>query len=126
MLKNWTTSKLFFVFVFISRALKNGKLFHSYKNGRSTINAYLEDYALTISAFIRLYEATYDTKWLTHSEKLTEYAIAHFYDTKSGMFFFTSDLDWSGSFFSKFQRCIISLYGVTSSGDVISVVWVLK
>ena len=72
---------------------QEGKLFHSYKNGRSTINAYLEDYALTISAFIRLYESTFDLKWLTYSEKLTEYSIAHFYDTKSEMFFFTSDLD---------------------------------
>jgi uncharacterized protein YyaL (SSP411 family) len=72
---------------------KDGKLLHSYKDGRSTINAYLEDYSLTISAFIRLYESTFDTKWLTQSEKLTEYAIAHFYDKNSGMFFFTSDLD---------------------------------
>jgi hypothetical protein len=72
---------------------KDGKLLHSYKDGRSTINAYLEDYALTISSFIRLYEATFDKKWIIYSEKLTEYAILHFYDTKTGMFFFTSDLD---------------------------------
>ena len=72
---------------------KDGKLLHSYKDGRSTINAYLEDYALTITSFIRLYEATFDKKWLIYSEKLTEYAISHFYDSKTGMFFFTSDLD---------------------------------
>jgi len=72
---------------------KDGKLLHSYKDGRSTINAYLEDYALTITSFIRLYEATFDKKWLIYSEKLTEYAISHFYDPKTGMFFFTSDLD---------------------------------
>jgi len=80
-------------FIINTQMNQEGKLFHSYKNGRSTINAYLEDYALTISAFVRLYESTFDEKWLTHSEKLTEYAIEHFYDTKSGMFFFTSDLD---------------------------------
>jgi uncharacterized protein YyaL (SSP411 family) len=80
-------------FIVNTQMNQEGKLLHSYKNGKSTINAYLEDYALTISAFIRLYESTFDEKWLTHSEKLTEYAIAHFYDTKSGMFFFTSDLD---------------------------------
>jgi len=80
-------------FIINTQMNQEGKLFHSYKNGRSTINAYLEDYALTISAFVRLYESTFDEKWLTYSEKLTEYAIAHFYDTKSGMFFFTSDLD---------------------------------
>ena len=80
-------------FIINTQMNQEGKLFHSYKNGKSTINAYLEDYALTISAFVRLYESTFDEKWLTYSEKLTEYAIAHFYDTKSGMFFFTSDLD---------------------------------
>ena len=80
-------------FIVNTQMSEDGKLLHSYKDGRSTINAYLEDYSLTISAFIRLYEATFDTTWLTYSKKLTEYAIAHFYDTKSGMFFFTSDLD---------------------------------
>ena len=71
----------------------DGKLWHSYKNGKSTINGYLEDYSLTISAFIRLYEATFDEKWLHLSDKMMQYAITHFYDTESSMFFFTSDLD---------------------------------
>ena len=71
----------------------DGKLWHSYKNGRSTINAYLEDYSITIAAFIRLYEATFDEEWLNLADKMTQYAISHFYDNNSGMFFFTSDLD---------------------------------
>ena len=71
----------------------DGKLWHSYKNGKSTINAYLEDYSITISAFIRLYEATFDKKWLNLADKMMQYAISHFYDKNSGMFFFTSDLD---------------------------------
>ena len=49
-----------------------GSLYRNYKNGKVSINAYLEDYSLTISAFIRLYEATFDKKWLTYSEKLTK------------------------------------------------------
>ena len=71
----------------------DGKLWHSYKDERSTINAYLEDYSITISAFISLYEATFNEKWLNLSEQMMQYAITHFYDKKSGMFFFTSDLD---------------------------------
>jgi len=71
----------------------DGKLWHSYKDKRSTINAYLEDYSITISAFINLYEATFNEKWLNLSEQMMQYAITHFYDKKSGMFFFTSDLD---------------------------------
>ena len=78
----------------VKNQLKNdGRLWHSYKEGRSTINGYLEDYALLTSAFIRLYEATFDTKWLEYSEKLIKYTIEHFYDNNSGMFYFTSDLD---------------------------------
>ena len=33
-------------------------LFHSYKNKQSKINAYLEDYAFTVEAFLKLYEVT--------------------------------------------------------------------
>jgi uncharacterized protein YyaL (SSP411 family) len=72
---------------------KDGKLWHSYKDGRSTINAYLEDYAIVSSAFIRLYEATFDEVWLDKADKLVAYALENFYDKNSGMFYFTSKLD---------------------------------
>ena len=71
----------------------NGKLMHSYKAGKSTINGYLEDYSIVASAFIKLYQATYDEKWLQYCDKLIQYSITHFYDQESGMFFFTSNLD---------------------------------
>ena len=80
-------------FIANTQLQNEGKLWHSYKNGRSTINAYLEDYSITISAFIRLYEATFDDKWLNLADKMMQYATSHFYDKNSGMFFFTSDLD---------------------------------
>ncbi|MEC7863455.1 MAG: thioredoxin domain-containing protein [Bacteroidota bacterium] len=72
---------------------KDGKLWHSYKDGRSTINAYLEDYALVSAAFIRLYEATFDKIWLSRAEQLVIYSLENFYDKNSGMFYFTSKLD---------------------------------
>ncbi|MEC8273426.1 MAG: thioredoxin domain-containing protein [Bacteroidota bacterium] len=68
-------------------------LWHSYKDGKSSVNGFLEDYALTISAFIRLYEATFDEQWLNKAKDLTDYCNTHFYNSRSGMFFFTSDLD---------------------------------
>ena len=71
----------------------DGKLWHSYKNGSSSINGFLEDYAQTISAYIRLYEATFELEWLELSEKMMHYILEHFYDSGSSMFFFTSDLD---------------------------------
>ncbi len=69
------------------------RLNRNYKNGKSTINAFLDDYAFTISAFISLYQATFDEKWLHDAQKFTAYSLEHFYDSSSGMFYYTSDLD---------------------------------
>ncbi len=71
----------------------DGRLNRNYKNGKSTINAYLDDYALTIEAFINLYQITFDEQWLTHAHTLADYTDAHFYDATSGMYFYTSNLD---------------------------------
>lgn len=71
----------------------DGGLWHSYKDGKSTINAYLEDYAFTIMAFVKLYEATLDKKWLSEARALADYSVAHFHDVASDMFFFTSKDD---------------------------------
>ena len=64
---------------------ENGKLNRNYKNGKSTINGFLDDYAFTISAFIELYQSTFDEKWLKKANKLTSYVMEHFYDSKSKM-----------------------------------------
>ncbi len=72
---------------------KDYRLNRNYKNGKSSINGFLDDYAFTIEAFIALYEATFDEKWLKISNELCAYSIAHFYDEKSGMFYYTSDID---------------------------------
>ncbi|GAA4279865.1 thioredoxin domain-containing protein [Gaetbulibacter aestuarii] len=80
-------------FILNTQMKSDGGLYHNYKNGTSNINGYLEDYAETIDAFISLYEATFDEKWLTTSRDLANYTLDHFYDDTSGMFFFTSDED---------------------------------
>jgi uncharacterized protein YyaL (SSP411 family) len=53
----------------------------------------LDDYANVIMAFIFLYQSTFDENWLDHANTLLEYTLKHFYNAKSGMFYFTSDLD---------------------------------
>jgi hypothetical protein len=72
---------------------KDGALWHNYKDGKSSINGYLEDYSFTIEAFVNLYQITYDEEWLKRSRDLADYVSEHFYDEDSGMFWFTSDLD---------------------------------
>ncbi len=71
----------------------DGGLNHSYKNGKSTINGYLEDYATVIDAFIDLYQVTLNEKWLTTAKQLTDYTFDHFLDEKTHMFYFTSNKD---------------------------------
>ncbi len=69
------------------------RLNRNYKDGKSVINAFLDDYALLSEAFIALYEVTFDEEWLNKANRLVEYAQAHFYDESNGMFNYTSDLD---------------------------------
>ena len=70
---------------------KEGSLFHNYKNGKSTIEGFAEDYAHTISAFIELYQATFNEQWLNAAKELIDYAIAHFLNKETSMFYFTGD-----------------------------------
>lgn len=81
------------LFIKNNQLRKDGGLNHNYKNGASTINAHLMDYATVIEAYIALYEVTLDSQWLDVSEQLAEYCFAHFYDGALKMFYFTSDTD---------------------------------
>ena len=80
-------------FIIDKQMQSDGRLWHSYKNGKSTINGYLEDYALVCSAFLRLYEATFDESWLKRTELLVKYSLENFYNLENGMFYFTSKKD---------------------------------
>ena len=71
----------------------DGKLNRNFKNGKSSINAFLDDYSFTIEAFISLYQATFDERWILSAKKLADYTIAHFKENESDFFFFTSDID---------------------------------
>lgn len=72
---------------------EDGRLSRNFKEGKASINAFLDDYGLTAEAFIALYQATFNEQWLLKAQTLTDYAIQHFYDDQSGMFFYTSDQD---------------------------------
>lgn len=80
-------------FILENMVQKNGNLFHNYKNGKSTINGYLEDYATVIDALIGLYEITFEKKWLSEAKDLTDHCFQNFFDEESSMFFFTSKED---------------------------------
>ena len=71
----------------------NGGLWHLYKDGKASINGYLEDYSFTTEALLDLYGTTFEERWLNEAHSLAEHAIRHFHDAGNGMFHFTSDLD---------------------------------
>ncbi len=90
---------------YLDRALRNARfiqehmlqddfrLERNYKDGQTKINAFLDDYAFTIEAFLALYQVTFDQTWLDQAKQLADYAIAHFYDEESKFFHYTSDVD---------------------------------
>jgi uncharacterized protein YyaL (SSP411 family) len=69
------------------------RLLRNYKDGKASINGFLDDYAFTISAMIATYQATFEENWIAEARKLAEYVLKHFNDPASGMLFYTSDLD---------------------------------
>jgi hypothetical protein len=69
---------------------EDGTLWRTRKNGISTIDGFLEDYAHTIAAFISMYQVTLDMEWLNHAMKLTEIVQKEFLDVNSSMCFFTA------------------------------------
>ncbi len=80
-------------FLVNNQITNNGSLYRNYKEGKSTINAYLEDYALVIQSFTSLYEVTFNEKWLQISKQLAEYLYVNFLDESTQMFYFTSKKD---------------------------------
>jgi hypothetical protein len=70
----------------------DGSLLRNYMNGKASISAFLDDYSLLASAYLELYSITFDKHWLELSKSLTDYCIAHFLDSESAMFFYTSDI----------------------------------
>lgn len=64
-------------------------MWRSYKGG-ARINAFLDDYAFTIDAFIQVYLISKDESWLYLAMDLCGYALDHFYNPDSGLFYYTS------------------------------------
>ncbi|MGM0408122.1 MAG: thioredoxin domain-containing protein, partial [Bacteroidota bacterium] len=82
-------------FKFIENNLLNSdfSLYRNFKNKKSTINGFLDDYVLMVDALISLYQANFDEYYINTALNINEYIIQHFYDKDSGMFYYTSDND---------------------------------
>lgn len=74
-------------FIFNNMKSEDGSYFHSYKNGSATIEGFLEDYAFFGSALIKLYENTFDEKYLSEVEAILGYTEKNF-KNKNGWGYF--------------------------------------
>jgi uncharacterized protein YyaL (SSP411 family) len=69
--------------------IQHDKVVRIYNSGKQSINGYLEDYAWVAKAFISLYQATFEEKWLYQADKLVQYVLGHFLNTDDNLFYFT-------------------------------------
>jgi uncharacterized protein YyaL (SSP411 family) len=68
-------------------------LFRSYREGRSDIEGFADDYAFVVQGLLDLYEASFDIEWLKFAVELQETQDGLFFDEKNGGYFTTSGAD---------------------------------
>jgi uncharacterized protein YyaL (SSP411 family) len=68
-----------------------GQLRHSYKDGQSRIDGYLEDYAAVIDGLISLHRASLGGRWLKQAIRLADTMLERFWDETSGTLYDTGE-----------------------------------
>lgn len=76
---------------FLENNLIDDKVFRSFKDKRSPVEGFLEDYAFLIQAYITLYQITFDESWLAKADHWMQYTQTNFYDVKEGYFHFAGN-----------------------------------
>ena len=69
---------------------KSKLLYRNYREGRSGIEGFADDYAFVIQGLVDLYEASFDVEWLKFAVELEATQDRLFLDEKSGGYFSTS------------------------------------
>jgi len=70
-------------------------LYRSYREGRSNIEGFADDYAFVVQGLHDLYEASFDVEWLKFAKQLQEIQDRLFFDEKNGGYFSNSGKDES-------------------------------
>ena len=74
-------------FIMSNLWLPGGRLLHVWKDGSAKVNGNLDDYAFLASAFIDMFEVTFDDRYLRRAEEITNSMIDIFRDVDMGGFF---------------------------------------
>lgn len=75
----------------IERMISEDRLLHRYRDGEAAVDGFIDDYAFFTWGLLELYESTFETRYLEYAIRLMEYSINHFWDERSGGFYYTSD-----------------------------------
>ncbi len=69
----------------------NGRLYRTFKEGISKLNAYLDDYAFYVNALLDVFELDSNPIYLEKAIKYTDFMLQHFWDPVDCTLYFTSD-----------------------------------
>ncbi len=78
-------------FILDTMRTPEGRLLHRYRDREAAISAYADDYAFFIWGLLELYEATFETMYLSTALQLDQDFSKHFWDETQGGFFTTPD-----------------------------------
>ncbi|MGH9356854.1 MAG: thioredoxin domain-containing protein [Terriglobia bacterium] len=77
-------------FILTRMRRSDGGLWHRYREGESSVEGHLDDYAFMIWGLIELYQANFHVRNLQAALELNAYALEHFWDAARGGFYFTA------------------------------------
>ncbi len=73
------------------RMMKDGRIFHRFKDGEAAIPGYLDDYAFLSYGLMELFLSTMNAGYLSLTVDMASTIHSHFNDSASGGYFFTAD-----------------------------------
>ena len=75
---------------FIEKNMSDGlRLYTSFRDGKCSKNAFLDDYVFYVASLIELYNAALDKNYLEKAERFCKETIGLFFDDKNGGFYFS-------------------------------------
>jgi uncharacterized protein YyaL (SSP411 family) len=80
----------------LAKFIKNYLIMSDFKLKRGfelNIPGFLEDYAFAAEAFLNYYQISFDEEYLILADKIVQKTYLHFFDNKTGMFFYSPDFE---------------------------------
>ena len=72
-------------------AVSDGRLLRTFKDGKSKLNAYLDDYGFYTGGLLDLFAVDSRSEYLEKAIKYNDFMLEHFWDERENSLFFTSD-----------------------------------